>query len=310
MNTDNRPLRYALTISLTYLVAGISYIVSSDLLLAKFAKSVEEILYFEVYKGVMFFLVSAAGLFFFSRFLFRKIADDQALLIRNQKAILESERRASAGLLASCLAHDCNNILSVITLRLEQLNIICTDPEAKEALVKIKEANERLISIMGKLKTSSNVEADKPQTVDLNLVAQECSHIATKHKAFMGCQYDFRPAPEKTLVFGSTTLLHQMILNLLINAAEATRPYTSEGRVTLIVENTHDSAVLRVEDNGPGIPKEITESLFMPFFTTKPSGSGLGLLSVRHCVDQHKGTLHIDRSTLGGAAFVISLPHS
>jgi len=114
--------------------------------------------------------------------------------------------------------------------------------------------------------------------------------------------------------------LRQVFENLLINAGEAAG---DAGTVSVEIErvpapagaNEQDSwgefdelVVVRVEDSGPGIPDEVRERIFHPFFTTKIQGSGVGLSTVKKIVDSHGGLIDVDRAGLGGARFTVRLP--
>jgi len=113
-------------------------------------------------------------------------------------------------------------------------------------------------------------------------------------------------------VSGDEGLLRQAILNLARNAAEASREQTSEGRVILrgSVERNGGFDVQRisVSDNGPGIPPHDLPKIFMPFYTTKAHGTGLGLAVVQKIVVQHGGTVEARNQTQGGAEFILWLP--
>ncbi len=107
-------------------------------------------------------------------------------------------------------------------------------------------------------------------------------------------------------VAGDPEKLHQMILNLLLNAIEASpsgRPVT----LRLLVD-PRDRARIEISDHGSGIPPENTERVFEPFFTTKPSGSGLGLAVVKTIVDAHQGQIMINNRETGGTMVSVDLP--
>jgi signal transduction histidine kinase len=108
--------------------------------------------------------------------------------------------------------------------------------------------------------------------------------------------------------------------NLLINAAEAAG---ESGTVEVDIERVPAPAgasdqdpwgefdelvVVRIGDDGPGIPDEVKERIFHPFFTTKSQGSGVGLSTVKKTVDSHGGLIDVDRSPLGGARFTVRFP--
>ena len=94
-------------------------------------------------------------------------------------------------------------------------------------------------------------------------------------------------------------------MNLILNSAEATN---HSGEILIKLQENNDTVLLEVHDNGPGVPKDIIEKIFNPFFTTKEKGNGLGLLSLRIFAEQHNASIDIKGSDLGGACFLISLP--
>lgn len=107
---------------------------------------------------------------------------------------------------------------------------------------------------------------------------------------------------------GQPAALTQVFVNLIQNAAQAIG--TESGQIRLSATVTPDGVELRVEDSGPGIPEHQLQQIFTPFFTTKPAGkgTGLGLPICQSIIQQHQGALSVERSTLGGAAFVLRLP--
>src|SRR5262249_29900245 len=99
--------------------------------------------------------------------------------------------------------------------------------------------------------------------------------------------------------------LRQVLVNLLLNAIQATPP---EGTVRLVAAREHDDVCICVDDSGPGVPPEMRHRIFEPFFTTKDAGTGLGLPLVHAVVQQHGGTIALETSPAGGARFHIRFP--
>ncbi len=113
-------------------------------------------------------------------------------------------------------------------------------------------------------------------------------------------------------VCGDDALLRQAILNLARNAAEAVSEHSAAGRVTIHGEIDSTSPAhgqrISISDNGPGIPPEVLTKIFMPFFTTKANGTGLGLAVVQKIIVQHGGTIEARNQAHGGAEFIVWLP--
>jgi signal transduction histidine kinase len=98
-------------------------------------------------------------------------------------------------------------------------------------------------------------------------------------------------------------MLRLALLNLIRNGAEA----DPEGRVVVRAAQEDDSVVIQVRDTGPGIATADLQKIFIPFFTTKPKGHGIGLALTHRIITQHGGTLTAANSTAGGAVFTIKL---
>jgi nitrogen fixation/metabolism regulation signal transduction histidine kinase len=120
--------------------------------------------------------------------------------------------------------------------------------------------------------------------------------------------FDLAVEPESMMLDADPDLLAQVLINLLRNGAEAAEAHTSEPRVALRFEAARGGgATILVEDNGPGIPEEKRSEVFLPFFTTKAKGTGVGLSLARQIVLAHDGTIGIEAAELGGARFRIIL---
>ena len=113
-------------------------------------------------------------------------------------------------------------------------------------------------------------------------------------------------------VSGDDALLRQAILNLVRNAAEAAADNPGGGRVIIRGEIDQSGPLqgqrISIADNGPGIPPESMTKIFMPFYTTKTNGTGLGLAVVQKIVVQHGGTVEARNQSQGGAEFIVWLP--
>ncbi len=109
-------------------------------------------------------------------------------------------------------------------------------------------------------------------------------------------------------VMGDRLLLTRVWINLLRNACEAILQAGKGGRVAVIVEEDGDRARVRIADNGPGIPPEAADKIFIPFFTTKPTGSGMGLAVVHKVVAAHRGAVWLEENSAAGVTFLVTLP--
>lgn len=120
--------------------------------------------------------------------------------------------------------------------------------------------------------------------------------------------FDMSVEPETMMIDADPDLLAQLIINLLRNGAEAAEAGASEARIALRFQATRGGgATILVEDSGPGIPESKRSDVFLPFYTTKTKGTGVGLSLARQIVLAHDGTIGVETSPLGGARFRIML---
>jgi len=229
-----------------------------------------------------------------------------------------SERLAALGLMASGIAHEINNPLTYVVGNLELVSRILAglpgpSPELAEALECAGEAQlgvDRIRKLVAGLRMLSRVEADRSAPVDLATVIDVSTRLVRHEIVRKGrLEVDVEtPAPR---VLGDEARLSQVVINLLVNAAQALSPEAvPRNLVTISVRAQGDRAVIDVADNGPGVPVEIRDRIFDPFFTTKPVGVGTGLgLAVCHgIVASMGGTLTLENPAEGGARFRASLP--
>ena len=105
-----------------------------------------------------------------------------------------------------------------------------------------------------------------------------------------------------------TQLIEQVLLNLITNAAETLNQEETPGRIGIQTRQQDHQVRIRVEDSGDGIPEDLREKIFDPFYTTKHGSSGIGLSISQRIVEDHGGTLTVEPGQWGGAAFTITLP--
>jgi signal transduction histidine kinase len=107
-----------------------------------------------------------------------------------------------------------------------------------------------------------------------------------------------------TLLTADFELLKQSLANILINAAQAA---PIQGRISIETQEKKDRLLIKITDNGAGIPEEIKEKIFKPFFTTKTTGTGLGLAMVKRVIEAHAGNIFF-QSGPKGTLFIIEIP--
>jgi len=228
--------------------------------------------------------------------------------------IIQNDKMASIGQLVSGVAHELNNPLTSIAGLAELLLERPPHPELpREHLRVIHDQAERAGRIVRNLLTFARKGGVSEKTaVDLNDVVTRTSLLITYELQLHGIDLDSELSPEPVTVLGDRYELQQVLLNLVTNAVQAVTALEPgrERRIRLITSRVDGEAVLRVWDNGPGVPQHLAPYLFTPFFTTKAPGEGTGLgLSLSYgLVKAHGGDLTHEPPPEGGAEFQITLP--
>jgi two-component system NtrC family sensor kinase len=222
----------------------------------------------------------------------------------HQERLVQSEKLAGIGRLAAGVAHEINNPLAVI---LGYANLLQrqADGQLAEDLQIIEDESLRAKEIVEGLLDLSRPLATAPEPVDLK---ELCDGAVTRLAAMGGLAGGAVEVRGAARIDGHPQKLRQVLLNLVKNGVEAAGP---GGKVLVgIVQLPTGGAELVVSDTGPGLPAEASHRLFEPFYTTKPTGTGLGLAVSLGIVQAHGGTLLADSPVGAGARFTIRLPAS
>ncbi|WP_438040442.1 ATP-binding protein [Sorangium sp. So ce128] len=239
-----------------------------------------------------------------------------------QERLVRSERLASVGRLAAGLAHEIGNPLAAI-LGLQDLLLAggLTPAEERDFVERMKRETERIHKILrdlldfarpaarGAAEAGDDGEAGHLPSGSVAEAIGDVVSLVTPQKAFRAIELERDVAPDVPAVPLAHGQLVQVLLNLLLNAADAV-PRVG-GRVAVRASRgAGGGARIEVEDNGPGIAEEVRETLFEPFITTKEvgEGTGLGLAVCRGLVEAAGGTIGVERGADGGARFVVLLP--
>lgn len=237
-------------------------------------------------------------------------------LERQRLSMASTSKMAALGEMAGGIAHEINNPLTIIYGKADHLyRQIERDAFSKERILddiqKIKLTSERIAKIVKGLRTfSRSGENDPFQCISIETVITETLAFCSERFKNQNVILEVSPMPGLDVECRSTQL-SQVILNLLNNAFDAVQ-LLPEKWVRLVVEATADAQVqISVTDSGGGIPPFVLDKLMQPFFTTKEvgKGTGLGLSVSQGIIQDHFGTLEVDRSCKN-TRFVITLPLS
>jgi signal transduction histidine kinase len=307
-----QPTRQALVLAFVYGLFALLWILFSGKLAAHIANSVEELARIETFKGFGFVGVTTLLLFVLSYVLFLQISRSAMRLFQSQTHLVQAERDGISALLASSIAHDSANLLTVLRLNTERLKGLAGMPDAAfDSLERLDRGVTRMNELALRMRNAGRqVVKDKPRAVQINETIREALNLLSSHPTVSKMEIQVS-VPADLGAQGFPILVHQVVMNLILNAAEAIdgqkKPFEA-GRILIRAWRQDETTLIEVQDNGPGVPEDLQEKIFDTFFTTKPSGTGLGLMSVRSCVEIHAGKMKVGRSALGGALFQLELP--
>jgi two-component system sensor histidine kinase HydH len=300
------PGREAAKLMLTYLVVCACYIWISTKLAARSSISVEALEDLELIKGFAFVATTSALLFVLAYALLDRIRRREREVLLHREALLEAERRAVAGVFASSVAHDIKNVLTILGLEIDALRAPSADgatPGGERGT--LGQAVDQLAELSRRLMVSAKAGAPGGmQSADLAEITRRAADFARRHTLVRHAKVEVE-GDEAIVTAVHPATLHQMLLNLILNAGEAT---AGRGRISIRIGRSNGSAALEVHDDGPGIPADRRGSLFEPFRSSHGEGRGLGLFSVKAGAEAHGGRVEVDASPLGGALFRILLP--
>lgn len=225
-----------------------------------------------------------------------------------------AERLAAVGRLATGVAHEINNPLAFVKANLEfAADVARAGDLAQVAALNVEslEGVARIEQIVNDLRDLSRDPAiGTGETVAVATAIFEARRLSSvRLRAVADVTSDVEPG---LLVFCSRGRLVQVLINLLVNAADALESAgrTAGGRIVTGARTDGERVRVWVEENGPGVPPELAEKIFDPFFTTKQMGAGIGigLTLSKEFAQAQGGDLLLEKSDLGGARFVLDLP--
>ena len=242
-----------------------------------------------------------------------KVADEA--LNRSRAELAHVSRAASMSALTASIAHEVNQPLAgIVTNAGTCLRMLSSDPPnvegARETARRTIRDGNRASEVIARLRGMFGKKEFAAETFDLNEAAREvvalCAHEMQRHRIFTRTEFE----DDALSVVGDRVQLQQVILNLLMNAADAMKGIDERPRqvVLRIASDGPGSARVSVRDAGTGLAPDSLGKLFDAFYTTKPEGMGIGLSVSRSIVDRHKGRLWAAQNDDFGATFSFTIP--
>lgn len=236
----------------------------------------------------------------------KQLSDVYQQLQHNFDQMKRAERLYAVGQLAAGLAHEIRNPLASIAgaSGILQRNANLEETHLKVLAVIDKEC-QRLTRLLSNFLDFARPRPPRHQNVDIEGVLQSVMDLATHSAGTKKIVLRTEAAPDLPQIDCDPEMLKQLLLNLVINAIQAT---PDEGVVSLTAALQNGKMRIRVIDEGAGIPPETRDRIFDPFFTTKEGGTGLGLSVAHQIVEQHGGVLTAEANAEKGMTFTALLP--
>lgn len=237
-----------------------------------------------------------------------EISKDITNDINIQKTMMQQQKLASVGRLAAGVAHEINNPMTTIltTAMLLQEDFDKDDPTCLE-LKTISDETLRCRKIVASLLDFARQSKPIKKASQINKIVTASITLTRKQAAFENITITSNLSEELPLISVDKDQIQQALINLSLNAIEAIKQ-GGEISFTTRISSRGDAIEILVSDTGEGIPEENLTTIFEPFFSTKETGTGLGMAITYGLIQQHGGTIDVESKPGEGATFTIRLP--
>jgi two-component system sensor kinase FixL len=240
---------------------------------------------------------------------------DRYELLRNRQELAHLRRVSTLGELAGSLAHELNQPLTAILSNAQAAQrFMATQPislvEVREILEDLVQDTHRASEVLRKIRVLVKKGEPEAETLSVASVVGDVALLVHSDAIVRGIRMYLNIPPDLPSVHGDRVQLQQVVLNLLLNAFEALESRSAHDRVVIIEAALDSAETIRivVRDRGPGVARDKLDKLFMPYFTSKREGLGLGLSISRSIVEMHGGHIWAENNEDQGAAFSFTLP--
>ncbi|MCA9129258.1 MAG: HAMP domain-containing histidine kinase [Planctomycetales bacterium] len=231
-----------------------------------------------------------------------------------QDQLERSQRMAMIGELSSTTTHEFNNLLTTI-INYARMGLRHKDEATRDkALLRINDAATRAAKVAGSVMSMTRT-GGRFEPISMKQIAEDTLLLMEREFRKYGVLLE-SSLSEVPNVIGNACDLQRVLLNLLVNARQATAKGGSV-RLSLQLDNGTNEVIFSVRDTGTGIPADVLPNIFKPFFSTKSGpdasgkgGSGVGLASCKTTIDAHGGRIRVESTVGKGTAFIIRLPSS
>jgi two-component system, NtrC family, sensor kinase len=224
-----------------------------------------------------------------------------------QKELLQSERLAAVGQLSAEVVHEIRNPLNAISLNIDWLGaeLGAKDDEITKTLESIAREIERLNQITESYLARSKAPFAEPPKTEVHDLLQEILAFSKEEDKARNILVDLQRSPEEIYVKTDRSRLKQAFLNVIKNAKEA---MPRGGRILVKTELTENISRVSFSDSGHGMNDSTRRLTFQPFFSTKPNGTGIGLMVTKNIIEEANGTIHCESQMGQGTTFTFQFP--
>lgn len=229
--------------------------------------------------------------------------------------LAHANRVATMGQLTATIAHEVRQpIAAAVTEAQAALRWLEAEPpvlkEVRQALGRVVEDGYRAGDVLGRIRAIVKNAPPRKEGVDINEAVREVMELTRREAVKNGVAVQLDLADGLPLIEGDRVQLQQVLLNLIMNALEAMSGVSDRARELLIsTRNAEPGGVLvAVRDSGPGLAPAVAERVFTPFYTTKPSGLGMGLSICHSIIEAHGGRLWVNANLSRGVTFQFTVP--
>lgn len=235
----------------------------------------------------------------------------RAVSMKNIRSILDNKETEAWQKLIRVLTHEIMNSMTPIVSLSEQLRSRCMDEalsdtedreEINQAVETIYRRSSGLVRFVESYRKVAGIPMPVPELIPVSNLLDNIYRLFKDQENVL----KLLPTPSYLQVIADKGLIEQVLINLIRNALDAIR-HRPDPQITLSASlNEEGKTFIRVSDNGTGIPADVQERIFIPFFTTKPSGSGIGLSISRQIMHMHKGDLSVISEDGKGSQFIVT----
>jgi PAS domain S-box-containing protein len=231
-----------------------------------------------------------------------------------QQLLTIQDKMASLGNVSAGIAHEIRNPLSGINIYLGTIEKYFKNPDKIEkvnsSIEAARSASRKIESVIKRVMNFAKPTEPKFALINVNEPVNEAINLIRFTMNKKGIDIVEELDDDMPDCYAEPHMIEEVALNLINNAADAILQTRDEGVIKVSSQSDRGKVTLQVEDDGPGIPRDLREKVFDPFFTTKDNSTGIGLSLCHRIITDHKGKFTLKRSYLGGACFLIELPVS